>query len=123
VDGTVQDARDWRRLGDYCIDNGYVNLQRDSDGLFRTSVRAAAATGDPRQVVVWQDHNFTQVHVFSTPLYPQVGAVIGDGNAQHGITVEPVTAGPDAFNTGVDLIWLSPEQPWQARWGVQLLNW
>jgi aldose 1-epimerase len=123
VEGTLQDARQWRRLGDYCIDNGFVHLQRDADGLFRTSIRGSAASGDQRQISVWQDAKFAQVHVFSTPLYPQVGAVIGDGNAQHGITIEPVTAGPDAFNTGVDLIWLSPEERWEARWGIELLNW
>lgn len=123
VDGSVQDAREWRRLGDYCIDNGYVNLHRDADGLFRITIRAGEASGDTRQIAVWQDANFPQVHVFSTPLYPQLGAVIGDGNSQHGITIEPVTAGPDAFNTGVDLIWLSPEEAWEGRWGIQLLNW
>jgi aldose 1-epimerase len=120
VEGTALDARDWRRLSGFCIDNGFLNLARDADGLFRTTLRAPGESGDPRRVVIWQDVNFPQVHVFSTPIYPVAGQ---PDQVVHGITVEPVTAGPDAFNTGVDLIWLSPEQPWEARWGIQLLDW
>jgi aldose 1-epimerase len=120
VSGTAVDATDWRRLGDYCIDNGFVNLLADADGLVRTVVRAPLDSGDGRSIAVWQEPAFKQVHVFSTPAYPspiELGAVV------HGITIEPVTAGPDAFNTGVDLIQLSPEVEWSASWGIQLLDW
>ena len=120
VAGTEVDATDWRRLGDYCIDNGFVNLLADPDGLVRTVVRAPLSSGDGRAIAVWQELGFKQVHVFSTPLYPSPDlkdAVV------HGITVEPVTAGPDAFNTGIDLIQLSTGVEWSASWGIQLLNW
>ena len=119
VEGTNLDARKWVRLGDFCIDNGFTGLQRGEDGLARTVVRAPLASGDKRAVAVWQDAAFPQVHVFSTPLYPATEI----GNTVHGITIEPVTAGPDAFNTYVDLIELSPEVEWQGSWGIQLLDW
>jgi aldose 1-epimerase len=120
VSGTAVDATDWRRLGDYLIDNGFVNLIPDADGLVRTLLRAPRESGDHRSIALWQDANFKQVHVFSTPMYPSPD---NPGELVHGITIEPVTAGPDAFNTRVDLIQLSPEVEWSGRWGIQLLDW
>jgi len=120
VGGTSYDSRMFRRLGDYCIDNGFTDLSPEGDGRTRTIIKAPASLQDKRVIAVWQDSKFPQVHIFSTPIYPAEPAT---GKVIHGITVEPVTAGPDAFNTGVDLIQLSPESEWAGSWGIQLLDW
>jgi len=120
VDGTKYDARNWRRIGDFQIDNGFANLRAEGDGRARTIIRPKSTDGDPRSIAIWQDQQFPQVHIFSTPLYPSGDSPTG---RVHAITVEPVTAGPDAFNTGVDLIKLSPGERWSGSWGIQLLDW
>lgn len=118
VVGGPLDTSGWVRLGDFNIDNDFLDLDRDSDGLARTVLRAPASSGDPRVVEVWQDQHFSHVHVFSTPNYPAA-----DGGTQRGLTIEPVTAGPDAFNTGLDLLELSTGVEWRGRWGIKLLKW
>lgn len=118
ISGDALAAGDSVRLGDFCIDNDFLNLQRGPDGLAVTTLHAPESCGDARKILIWQDEAFPHVHVFSCDFYPD-----GVGGVQHGITIEPVTAGPDAFNTGLDLIQLSPEVEWSGSWGIRLLNW
>ena len=35
------------------------------------------------------------------------------------MAIEPMTAPPDALNSGDGLRWLSPGDTWEARWGIQ----
>ena len=116
--GTEIATGGWVRLGDFCIDNDFLDLTRGADGLARTVLRAPSTSADHRITEVWQDSAFSHVHVFSCDFYPSESEEF-----QHGITIEPVTAGPDAFNTGLDLIQLSPGEEWCGSWGIRLLNW
>lgn len=124
VAGEAIAAGDWIRLGNLCIDNDFHDLIRGPGGVAATRLRAPSQSGDNRVLELWQDSGFSHMHVFSTPVYPQFGVPLGDfSRVQHGITIEPVTAGPDSFNTGDDLIWLQPAVEWSASWGIRLLNW
>ncbi|MEN9714880.1 MAG: hypothetical protein RJA35_347 [Actinomycetota bacterium] len=145
VAGQLLAAGDWIRLGNFCIDNDFLDLKRDADGIARTKLRlpgllaagfripgasafgavAGNEAGDPRRIEIWQDESFPHVHVFSTPNYPVVATdgTYQNGLIQHGITIEPVTSGPDSFNTRNDLILLTPGQEWSGSWGISLLNW
>jgi aldose 1-epimerase len=53
------------------------------------------------------------VQVFTTRAFPK-GA--GEGLA---VAVEPMTAPPDAFNSGEGVRWLEPGEHWSVNWGVR----
>lgn len=44
----------------------------------------------------------------------------GRADSRKVLTVEPMTCPPDAFNSGIDLIELSPEQSHQLIWRIQI---
>jgi aldose 1-epimerase len=54
---------------------------------------------------VWGDNAFRWIHVF-TP--------------RQAIALEPMTAPPDALNSGTGLAWIEPGCTWEGRWGVEL---
>ena len=35
------------------------------------------------------------------------------------VALEPMTAPPDALNSGTGLIWLEPGESWTSSWGVR----
>jgi aldose 1-epimerase len=78
-------------------------------------------TGDPVRVSggggtveVWADAAFPWWQVYTSDYFPT-------GSARHrrALAVEPMTCGPDAFNTGRDLLVLEPGQGWRAEWGIR----
>ncbi|WP_229794856.1 aldose 1-epimerase family protein, partial [Saccharothrix coeruleofusca] len=78
------------------------------DGLVRHVLR-----GPEGAVELWADPDFKWVQVYTPDDYP------GRGRA---VAVEPMTCPPDALNSGVDLIWLSPGDSWAGRWGLRPLD-
>jgi aldose 1-epimerase len=42
--------------------------------------------------------------------------------ARGGLAVEPMTAPPDAFNSGTDLIALAPDERLEVTWGITALT-
>ena len=68
---------------------------------------------DGRFVELWQDESFGFVQVFTTRGFP---AADGERLA---IAIEPMTAPPNAFNTGQGLHWLEPDDAWSVTWGVR----
>jgi aldose 1-epimerase len=106
VDGTDYDLRSGRRVGDLSLDTAF-------GGVTRGGVHTLASA-DGRSVEIWQDDSFGYVQVFITDLFPD-----GDGFAR-AIAIEPMTAPPDALNSGLGLIWLEPGERWSGSWGVRL---
>ena len=35
------------------------------------------------------------------------------------VAIEPMTAAPNALNTGLGLRWLEPDENWVVRWGIR----
>ncbi|AXB42897.1 aldose 1-epimerase family protein [Amycolatopsis albispora] len=108
VEGTEFDFRGGRELGSTALDTAYTGLAADADGI--TRVRLTAPSG--RTVTVWADgsHRYLQVYTDDTP---------GTGRpARQGITVEPMTCAPDAFNTGDGLVTLAPGETFRGTWGL-----
>lgn len=108
--GTIaapQSLRDGIRLGDVKLDTGFTDLTRDADGLVRHSLTAP----DGRRVSLWQDEGFDFVQVYTTPRYP------GQSLA---VAIEPMTAPADAFNSGLGVRRLAPDESWILRWGITL---
>jgi aldose 1-epimerase len=64
-------------------------------------------------VRLWQDSEFTHLQVF-TLMHPEIAG------GQTLLALEPQTAAANALNTGDALIWLKPEQTWQASWGLAI---
>jgi aldose 1-epimerase len=110
VEGTMFDLRVGHKLADVYLDDAFGGLIF-VDGVSRHWLTAP----DGRKVEIWQDDNFRYVQGFTTREFPKVG---GMGLA---VAVEPMTAPPDAFNSGQDLHWLAPDEHWSVRWGVRYL--
>jgi aldose 1-epimerase len=108
VDGSAYDFRTPRPLGDLVLDTAFTDVRRDADGLWRVRM------SDPESgtaVSLWADDSYGWIQLFT-------GDTLPPGKARAGLAVEPMTCGPDAFNTGAGLVILEPGQSHRARWGV-----
>jgi aldose 1-epimerase len=110
VDGTEYDLRGGRPLKDLTLDDAFGEVTL-VDGKSRHWLSAP----DGRRVELWQDETCAFVQVFTTREFPKKS---GLGLA---VAIEPMTAPPNAFNTGQGLVWLAPDQRWTVQWGVRYL--
>ena len=105
VDGTTYDLREGRVLGSMSLDTAMTDLGRDADGRWRVSL----VLGD-RYAELWGDEAMLWVQVFT-----------GGPNRDWSIAVEPMTCGPDAFNTGPThdgMRVLAPRATFVGTWGI-----
>lgn len=109
VDATPFDLRAPEVLGARLIDHAYTGLHRDPDG--RARVRLTHPDG--RTVALWLDGAHHHLQVFTGDTVPE------PGRRRRGLAVEPMTAAPDAFNTGDGLVVLRPGQPHVVEWGIE----
>lgn len=114
VEGTDFDFRVPRPIRDLKIDHAFTDLTRDARG------RAVVEVRDPRDgsgVGLWVDRSHRWVQIFT-------GDVPGD-SARRSLAVETLTAPPDAFNSGRDLLTLAaagePDDSFSASWGLWAL--
>ncbi|MEO8329287.1 MAG: aldose epimerase, partial [Candidatus Nanopelagicales bacterium] len=68
---------------------------------------------DGHTVELWQDESYPYTEIFT-------GDSLSPSRRRHGLGVEPMTAPPNAFATGTDLVLLAPGEVSTARWGVRL---
>jgi aldose 1-epimerase len=107
VDGTSNDLRAGVRVGDLELDTAFGGI---------VTVDGASATlraPDGREVQLVQDEDHPYVQVFTTRTYPKRG---GPGLA---VAIEPMTAAPDALNSGLGIAWVEPGSTWNAGWGIR----
>ncbi|MGA8248369.1 MAG: aldose 1-epimerase family protein, partial [Nocardioides sp.] len=93
VAGTPYDFRMARPVRDLVLDHAFGDLARGDDDVAVAQVRDPA-TG--RGVALWVDRHHRWLMVFS--------ADDGSARARCAIAVEPMTAPPDAFRSGRDLL-------------------
>jgi aldose 1-epimerase len=105
ADGT--DLRGGVRVGDLALDTAFRGL-RPADG-----VSATLTAPDGSRLEIWQDDDWRYLQVFTTPIFPRRD---GPGTA---VAIEPMTAPPDALNSGDDLIWLEPGASYEGHWGFR----
>lgn len=105
--GTDFDLRAGRRVGDLELDDAFGGLT-PVDGV----IRHRLAAPDRRSVEVWQESDWAYVQVFTTREFPTA-----DGPAL-AVAIEPMTAPPNAFNSGLGLRWLASGEQWSTSWGV-----
>lgn len=113
VDGTDFDLRAGARVGDLNLDVAFGAVMHGDDGLARHRLTAP----DGRFTEVWQSRDFGYVQTFTPHTYPRPveGAPEALGQA---VAIEPMTAPPDALNSGLGLIWLGEGESWSGSWGV-----
>jgi len=103
--GTELDFRDPRPIGDVVINHALTDLGPDA------AVRLTNPDGEG--VVLWVDAHHTWLQLYT-----------GDDTStpRRSVAVEPMTAPPDAFNSGDDLVALEPGQTFSASWGISALT-
>lgn len=96
------------RLGDAVLNHAYTDLDRDASGRATVSLRSPQGEG----VALWVDehHRWLQVYTADDTATPRTS-----------VAVEPMTAPPDAFNSGDDVVVLAPGATFAASWGVRAL--
>lgn len=101
-----------RPLGELDLNVGYQDVATGPGGV------AVLTAPDGRRTVLWQDEPFRWLQVYTPRDFPHVGAD-GSETPALAVAIEPMTAAPDALNTGEGLIWLEPDESWEASWGVR----
>ena len=111
VDGTDYDVRSPRRVGELAFDTAFGRVSH-ADVVDGRGASAWLTAPDGSRTTLWQDLDWGYVQVFTTHLFP------GAEGAIDAIAVEPMTAPPDALNSGEGLIWIEPGASWQGSWGL-----
>jgi aldose 1-epimerase len=114
VRDTDLDFRIGRPIRAISLDTAFTDLTRDADGRVEVTLR------DPhgqRGVAMWMDARHSWVQVFTGDALPS--------RARESLAVEPMTAPPDAFNSGHGLVVLAPAgttlDEHSASWGIRAL--
>jgi len=114
VAGTPFDFRSAQPLGDVQIDHAFTDLARGADGLTRLVLRNPA---DGREAELWADGAYDYLEIFTGDAVPE------PERRRKGLGVEPMTAPPNAYATGEDLVRLQPGGIHTARWGITPRGW
>lgn len=111
----ASDLRVARPVADLDLDLAFGDLGIPAGG--RADVAELAAP-DGARVTIWHDAAFGWCQSYTPRNFPRPTA--GDPDAVgRAIALEPMTAPPDALNSGVDLVRLAPGESWAASWGVR----
>ncbi|MCB7138082.1 aldose 1-epimerase family protein [Cellulosimicrobium marinum] len=105
------DLRETRSLRGVDLDDAFVDVLRDEDGL--SWVRVGAPDG--RTTAVWMDASMDTWQVCT-------GDHVGDvAFRRTGVAAEPMSCVADAFRTGDRLVRLAPGAAHEVTWGATLL--
>jgi aldose 1-epimerase len=107
--GGPGDLRSGRLLAGLNLDSSYGRLA-NRDG--RADVAWLTAP-DGSTTTLWADAVFGWIQTYTPAAFPRP---TGPGLA---VALEPMTAPPDALNSGTELIWLEPGENWSGSWGVR----
>ncbi|WP_372593554.1 aldose 1-epimerase family protein [Actinotalea sp.] len=110
VDGSY-DLREPRPVRGLDLDDAYVDVLRDEDGL--SWIRLTGADG--RTAAVWMDESMDTWQVCT-------GDHLGDPEwCRTGVAAEPMSCLADAFRTGDRLVRLEPGAEHEVTWGLALI--
>ena len=110
VEGSELDFRAARRIGGTHIDYAFGELERDADGMARVTL--AAADGRRRvSLAVDEHHPYVEIFTGDTLEDPE--------RRRRGLGVEPMTAPPNALQSGSDLLVLEPGASRTTRWAIE----
>jgi aldose 1-epimerase len=106
------DLRTPRTVGELDLDTAYGTLTHAAPADGRGD-SAWLDAPDGARTTLWQDLDWGYLQVFTTDSFPR------DGVLGRGVAVEPMTAPPDALNSGQSLSWLDPGATWEGSWGLR----
>jgi aldose 1-epimerase len=114
VTGSELDFREPRPLRSTSLDTTFTDLVRDAEDRVEVALRdASAGTG----VALWMDAAHRWLQVFTGDALPT--------RPRASLAVEPLTAPPDAFNSGEDVVVLAAAgaegDRHSASWGIRAL--
>jgi aldose 1-epimerase len=115
VRGTDLDFAEPRPIGPVVLDTAFTGLTRDADERVEVVLRDPSSGGG---VALWMDRTHSWVQLFT-------GDTLPADEAREALAVEPMTAPPNAFASGEDLVVLSragtPGARHVATWGIRAL--
>jgi aldose 1-epimerase len=109
VEGTEFDFRSSRSLASLQMDYAFTDLARDSDGRVWVSL----ARPDGVTASLWVDGAYPVIEVYTAD-------TLAPERRRRGVAVEPMSAPPNALQTGESVVRLEPGEGHTARWGVGL---
>ena len=113
--GTDLDFRMARPIRSTVFDHAFTDLHRDAAGRATVVLRNRV---DNTGVALWVDARHPWLQVYSSDDRPT--------GARRSLAVEPMTAPPDAFRSGEDLVTLAPAgepgDEHSASWGIRALD-
>jgi len=112
VADTPYDVRTPQRVGGLAFDTAFGGVQHAEVANGRGDVAWLTAP-DGSRTTLWQSTEWGYVQVFTTHLMPSPDGPID------AIAIEPMTAPPDALNSGQGLIWIEPGASWEGSWGLR----
>jgi len=107
VRGTVDDPAGLALAG-VDLNHCYGDLEPAPDGGFRHRLLGRDGAG----VELRTDDRFGWVQVYTADDFPRAGG------AARAVAIEPMTAPPDALNSGDGLTTLQPGESWRAAWSL-----
>ncbi len=111
VDGTGYDFRTPRAIGGERLDTAFTELARDADGSARVTLSAPDRS---RAVAVRMDGSYRYVMAYT-------GDTLADApRRRRALGVEPMTAPPNAFQTGECVQVLEPGKSSVSEWGIEI---
>lgn len=108
VTGRTLDFRQAHPVGDARLDIAYTGLEPDPDGRARIELRHPA--GRP-SLILWMDAGYAYVMVFTGDSMPP-------DRRRRSLGLEPMTAAPNAFRSGLGLRTLQPGESFTSTWGI-----
>ncbi len=112
VDGTPADLRDGPRVGDLRLDTAYGEIAYTDVADGRGTAATLIAPGGAR-TILRQDVDWGWVQVYTTDAFR------GPDGPVDAVAVEPMTAPPDALNSGIGLRWLDQGESWEGGWELR----
>ena len=110
VEGTAFDFRSPRQIGSIKLDTAFTDLSRDPAGMARVRLTAKDRS---RSVALRLDATHAYVMVYT-------GDKLKPPRRRRGLGVEPMTAAPNAFQTGDGLRVLEPGETFASAWGIEV---
>lgn len=107
VDGTPFDLRAGRRVGELDLDTTFGAVAPVG------GVSARLEAPDGSVVELRQEASWGYLQVFTPRAFPR------DDGPGLAVAVEPMTAPPDALNSGDGLAWIEPGATWEGSWGLR----
>jgi aldose 1-epimerase len=107
--GSAYDFDGAAPVGSRQADNAFTDLERDGHGLVEATVTAP----DGRTTVVWGDASVRWWQLFT-------GDALPERWRRRALALEPMTCGPNALNTGEDLVVLASGEQHSMTWGMAL---